>query len=137
MLFSPPQELRSSLAMIVLATVAVASGHSRAANPTLITLASFNGTNGSTPIAGLIADAEGNLFGTTFEGGPSFVGGSSGDGTVFELAKTPSAMPAPRPPWSASTVPTAGTQPPPCSPTPKATSSARHRRAGRMDISTG
>ena len=42
---------------------------------TLTTLASFNGTNGGTPEAGLIADAAGNLFGTTF--GPC--------GTVFEL----------------------------------------------------
>jgi len=38
---------------------------SAAAMPTLTTLVSFNGTNGVTPYAGLIADAAGDLFGTT------------------------------------------------------------------------
>ncbi len=40
---------------------------------------SFSGSNGSDPYAGLIADAQGNLFGTTR------VGGSSSLGTAFEL----------------------------------------------------
>ena len=48
-----------------------------ASTPT--TLVSFNGTDGSFPDAGLIADANGNLFGTT-EGG-----GANGQGTVFEI----------------------------------------------------
>ncbi len=47
---------------------------------TLTTLASFNGTNGSDPVAGLIEDSSGNLFGT------SFVGGTNGMGKVFEFA---------------------------------------------------
>jgi hypothetical protein len=80
---------KSLLAMLSLAIVTAAPGQSCAANPTLITLVSFNGANGSTPAAGLVADAYGNLFGTTFEGGPSFQGGSTGDGTVFEITKTP------------------------------------------------
>src|SRR5262249_50285683 len=46
----------------------------------LSTLASFNGTNGSSPEAGLIMDSSGNLYGTTNSGG------ASKDGTVFELA---------------------------------------------------
>ena len=48
------------------------------------TLVSFNGDNGSEPAeaAGLIADAAGDLFGTTA------VGGANNDGTVFEIAKT-------------------------------------------------
>jgi uncharacterized repeat protein (TIGR03803 family) len=46
------------------------------------TLVTFNGTNGRNPFAGLLADANGNLYGTTNQGG------SSDDGTVFEL--TPS-----------------------------------------------
>jgi uncharacterized repeat protein (TIGR03803 family) len=50
--------------------------------PTLNTLASFNGTNGLYPAADLIADAAGDLFGTTSEGG------AYNDGTVFEIAKT-------------------------------------------------
>jgi uncharacterized repeat protein (TIGR03803 family) len=49
-----------------------------ASTPT--TLVSFNGTNGANPFAGLIADAAGNLFGTTQSGG------TNGDGTVFEIA---------------------------------------------------
>jgi uncharacterized repeat protein (TIGR03803 family) len=48
------------------------------------TLVSFNGADGAYPFAGLIADANGNLFGTTEEGG------AYGSGTVFEIAKTAS-----------------------------------------------
>ncbi len=43
-------------------------------------LASFNGVNGKVPLAGLIMDSSGNLFGTTSQGG------AYGYGTVFELA---------------------------------------------------
>jgi len=46
---------------------------------TLISLASFHGTHGSAPSAGLIADADGNLYGTTYEGGASNLG------TVFKF----------------------------------------------------
>jgi autotransporter passenger strand-loop-strand repeat protein/uncharacterized repeat protein (TIGR03803 family) len=42
-------------------------------------LASFNGVNGATPWAGLIMDANGNLFGTTSSGG------ANNEGTVFEI----------------------------------------------------
>ena len=49
---------------------------------TVTTLVSFNGINGLNPLASLIADANGNLFGATGEGG------ASGYGTVFEIAKT-------------------------------------------------
>ena len=64
-----------------------ASGY--ASTPT--TLASFNGTNGAAPYGGLIAGSQGNLFGTTFYGGASTAyGGASGQGTVFEIAKTAS-----------------------------------------------
>ena len=48
---------------------------------TPVTLLSFNGANGALPSAGLIADAAGNLFGTTA------AGGASGDGAVFEIAR--------------------------------------------------
>jgi uncharacterized repeat protein (TIGR03803 family) len=47
-----------------------------------ISLVSFDGSNGQFPTGGLIADAAGNLFGTTQ------AGGETGDGTVFEIAKT-------------------------------------------------
>ena len=49
----------------------------------LTPLVSFNGGDGSNPVgAGVIMDAKGNLFGTTFSGG------AHGGGTVFEIAKT-------------------------------------------------
>jgi uncharacterized repeat protein (TIGR03803 family) len=50
-------------------------------SPTITTLASFNGTNGAKPVGALLMDSSGNLYGT------SSVGGASGDGTVFELAR--------------------------------------------------
>jgi uncharacterized repeat protein (TIGR03803 family) len=56
------------------------SGGGYASTPT--TLVSFNGANGAGPHCSLIADAAGDLFGTTQ------VGGANGDGTVFEIAKT-------------------------------------------------
>ena len=51
-----------------------------AGSGTVTTLATFNGTNGSNPIGGLVLDGAGNLFGTTNGGG------ASGSGTVFEVA---------------------------------------------------
>ena len=45
------------------------------------------GGDGAVPIAGLIADAAGNLYGTTFTGGGSGCGGS-GCGTVFKLTRS-------------------------------------------------
>src|SRR5579864_8808195 len=55
-----------------------AAGYAR----TLTTLVSFNGANGALPAGGLIADAAGDLFGTTS------AGGANGDGAVFEIVKT-------------------------------------------------
>ena len=52
---------------------------------TITTLASFNGANGVSPSAGLIMDSNGNLYGTTVEGGA--YGTPYGDGTVFEVVK--------------------------------------------------
>ncbi len=48
------------------------------------TLASFNGTNGANPNSDVIADANGNLFGTTSRGGANALN----DGTVFEIPKS-------------------------------------------------
>jgi uncharacterized repeat protein (TIGR03803 family) len=65
------------------------TAHGYASTPT--TLVSFNGTNGANPHGSLIADAHGDLIGTTADGG------ANGDGTVFEITgsgfsthKTPS-----------------------------------------------
>jgi uncharacterized repeat protein (TIGR03803 family) len=55
---------------------------SYASTPTI--LAAFSGPNGTLPTAGLVADASGNLYGTTYSGG------GNGAGTVFEIAKTSS-----------------------------------------------
>ena len=54
-----------------------------------VTLATFTGTNGEYSHAGLIADAAGDLFGTTSGDG------SSTHGTVFELVKTATGYGAP------------------------------------------
>ena len=72
--------------------------------PVLTTVASFNGSDGEYPHSSLIADANGDLFGTTT------VGGADGYGTVFEIAKRRTATPARPPHWSASTAPTAQTR---------------------------
>lgn len=47
---------------------------------TLTTLVTFDDTNGDRPIGGLVADAAGNLYGTTSDGG------ANSDGTVFEVS---------------------------------------------------
>lgn len=49
---------------------------------TIRTLHTFVGTDGANPTAGLVEDNNGNLFGTTSQGG----NGSSSAGTVFKLA---------------------------------------------------
>lgn len=49
---------------------------------TIKTLHTFVGTDGANPTAGLVEDNNGNLFGTTSQGG----NGSSSAGTVFKLA---------------------------------------------------
>jgi uncharacterized repeat protein (TIGR03803 family) len=46
---------------------------------------SNNGRNGSGPVASLIFDASGNLYGTTIRGGDQSCGNSDGCGTVFEI----------------------------------------------------
>jgi hypothetical protein len=44
---------------------------------------SFNGTDGRAPYTSLILDNAGNLYGTTWGGGP---GGYTGEGVVFKVA---------------------------------------------------
>jgi uncharacterized repeat protein (TIGR03803 family) len=50
-------------------------------------LHSFNGTNGWQPMAGLLRNSAGDLFGTTVQGGITSCGEQDGCGTVFELNK--------------------------------------------------
>ena len=54
---------------------------------TFTTLYSFDGTDGSGPVAGLVQATNGDLYGTTTEGGANLYGGVYG-GTVFKI--TPS-----------------------------------------------
>jgi uncharacterized repeat protein (TIGR03803 family) len=66
-------------AVLVVAIVIAQSAAARAAF-NFSTLATFPGPSNGGPSAGVIADCQGNLFGTTFGGGTFF------EGTVFELA---------------------------------------------------
>jgi len=59
-----------------------------ASTPT--TLVSFNGADGAVPSSTLIADANGDLFGTTIWSGIYGTYGWNGLGTVFEIGKTAS-----------------------------------------------
>jgi uncharacterized repeat protein (TIGR03803 family) len=52
-----------------------------AGSGTITTLGSFDGTNGSDPLGGLVMDGNGNLYGTTY------AGGGHGVGTIFEVAQ--------------------------------------------------
>jgi uncharacterized repeat protein (TIGR03803 family) len=49
----------------------------------LSTLLAFNGADGASPVSGLTRGNDGNLYGTTFERGPS------GGGTIFRLVQPP------------------------------------------------
>ena len=59
------------------------------AKSAILTLGSFNGFDGAFPSAALFEDGQGNLFGTTNVGGPTWNPARTGYsyGTVFEIAK--------------------------------------------------
>src|SRR6202012_2018824 len=48
-------------------------------NGTIVIRGAFDGANGFAPEGGVLVDRDGNLFGTTSQGGPT------GAGTVFEI----------------------------------------------------
>jgi uncharacterized repeat protein (TIGR03803 family) len=68
--------IRIRLAAALAGLMAIVVGAQAA---TISTVATFNGSNGQFPRSGLIADAAGNLYGTTSTGGPS------GFGLVYKL----------------------------------------------------
>lgn len=68
------------LALVAASAVGLSGLSTGAASAqTLVPLTSFDTTHGNNPYGGLVADANGNLFGTTVSGG------LNGYGTVFEL----------------------------------------------------
>jgi uncharacterized repeat protein (TIGR03803 family) len=71
---------RKSLFTVLSAIGATGLAPSVLAGPSLITLHSFNGTDGSNPETGLVADSAGNLYGVTLQGG------AYSGGTAFELS---------------------------------------------------
>jgi len=71
--------LRATLAIFALALVA-AGTQAVAQQETVLHSFNSNGTDGVQPYGGLISDASGNLYGTTY------IGGAYGYGTVFELS---------------------------------------------------
>ena len=84
------------LIAVTLAVASLAPPNGAAAKVVLKTLHQFCSqvaehrcTDGDGPQAGLIADAAGNLYGTTGFGGAGANGGTYGGGTVFELAPPP------------------------------------------------
>ncbi|MDB5289590.1 MAG: hypothetical protein JWL69_831 [Phycisphaerales bacterium] len=83
----PPSLHRHSCLLALVGFAAVVShGIAASATPAITTLANFNNANGRAPLAGLIADAAGNLYGTTYYGGPNNVNGTNDFGTVFEIS---------------------------------------------------
>src|SRR5580698_8457135 len=77
---------KRNLAVMATFALAVAFPMFAASSPKGGTLYTFKGgTDGNYPIAPLVADAKGNLYGTTYEGGNSCLGGTNNCGTVFEL----------------------------------------------------
>ncbi len=75
-----PDSLRYTVTDVVTGAVTTETQTVTLAATTLTTLASFDGVNGEQPEGNLVADAAGNLYGTTSEGG------RHGDGSVFEIA---------------------------------------------------
>jgi len=70
---------------IVLCGVAALAASATQAR-TYSTLFSFSGTDGAVPRAAVTADKDGNLYGTTQNGGDLTICGQSGCGTVFKIA---------------------------------------------------
>ncbi len=79
--------MRSSRLALATAVLAIAIAGTRSAHAqTLTVLYSFTGgTDGGAPVAGLVRDGQGNLYGTTSSGGRRIVRLPQACGTVFKL----------------------------------------------------
>jgi uncharacterized repeat protein (TIGR03803 family) len=73
--------------VIVASSAVVRAGTARAQSASEVVLHSFDGTDGKGPTAGVIQGVDGNLYGTTEDGGANYPF-ANGAGTVFQL--TPS-----------------------------------------------
>ncbi len=75
--------LKSVLRLLVLTVACTALGWAQVPERLIF---SFNGTNGRTADSGLVSDAHGNVYGTTFNGGPNSFG------SVYELTPVTSGI---------------------------------------------
>jgi uncharacterized repeat protein (TIGR03803 family) len=80
--------MRNATSLFILLAVSALPIQGRAQAQTLTVLNSFSGrTDGAYPLADLLMDRDGNLYGTTN------LGGAFGYGTVFKLALDASSTP--------------------------------------------
>lgn len=66
--------------LVALTLLIASAGFGASPQYQLTTLATFNGTNGANPEGSVIVGADGNIYGTTYNGG------AQNDGTVFKIA---------------------------------------------------
>jgi uncharacterized repeat protein (TIGR03803 family) len=89
---SSPQEenqMRKATSFLITLLAFLAFPSLPAQAQTFTTLHAFTGgTDGGNPFAGLVIDKEGNLYGTTFQGGDLACSSGYGCGTVFKLDTT-------------------------------------------------
>jgi uncharacterized repeat protein (TIGR03803 family) len=75
--------------LVVLAMVLMLQGGAAAASSSKVLYKFKGGNDGGHPLAGLVFDAAGNLYGTTSQGGGQTCDGNAPCGTVFELTPNP------------------------------------------------
>ena len=74
-----PPSRKFTVAKVMCSLLVYCAATAIASHAQLTTLASFNGSNGATPMAGLVRGTDGNFYGTTYEGGTNSLG------TVFKI----------------------------------------------------
>jgi uncharacterized repeat protein (TIGR03803 family) len=84
-----PWRASAALVLVILISAMFAPS-ARAQSNKIVNLYSFNGTDGANPHASVVVDWEGNIYGTTVEGGSSNAcqPNYAGCGVVFKLDKT-------------------------------------------------